>query len=138
MGLPASAFQLVVILLATVFCMNVRKSRLIAMIMVLVMALAGILMVKLIPSEQKLSRLAGYWLTSAISPVFPLMLSLHASNTAGFTKKSTVAALIFVGYCVGNLIGPQFFKNSEAPYYPVSYHRARYQCDKRNADAAAY
>ena len=123
MGLPASAFQLVVVLLAAIFCTNVRKSRLIASIMIFVMALAGILMVKLLPSEQKLSRLAGYWMSSAIAPVFPLMLSLHASNTAGFTKKSTVAALIFVGYCVGNLIGPQFFKNSEAPYYPVSHSR---------------
>ncbi|KAB8257359.1 major facilitator superfamily domain-containing protein [Aspergillus pseudonomiae] len=121
MGLPASAFQLVVVLLAAIFCTNVRKSRLIAIIMIFVMALAGILMVKLLPSEQKLSRLAGYWMSSAIAPVFPLMLSLHASNTAGFTKKSTVAALIFVGYCVGNLIGPQFFKNSEAPYYPTAY-----------------
>ncbi|QMW36816.1 hypothetical protein G4B11_000052 [Aspergillus flavus] len=121
MGLPASAFQLVVVLLATIFCTNVRKSRLVAIIMIFAMALAGILMVKLLPSEQKLSRLAGYWMSSAIAPVFPLMLSLHASNTAGFTKKSTVAALIFVGYCVGNLIGPQFFKDSEAPYYPTAY-----------------
>ena len=59
MGLPASAFQLVVVLLATIFCTNVRKSRLVAIIMIFAMALAGILMVKLLPSEQKLSRLAG-------------------------------------------------------------------------------
>lgn len=78
-------------------------------------------MIKLLPKEEKLSRLAGFWLIQCISPAFPLMMSLFASNIAGFTKKSTVAPLIFVGYCVGNLVGPQFFINKEAPNYHVCY-----------------
>ncbi|KAE8155304.1 major facilitator superfamily domain-containing protein [Aspergillus avenaceus] len=121
MGLPAHAFQLTTVILAAVFTTNVRKSRLVAMILIFLMAIAGILMVKLLPEERKLPRLAGFWLVTAIAPVFPLMLSLFASNTAGFTKKSTTVSFIFVGYCVGNLIGPQFFKSSEAPHYYTAY-----------------
>jgi hypothetical protein len=56
----------------------------------------------------------------AVAPAFPLMMSLSASNIAGFTKKSTVMAMIFLGYCAGNLSGPQFFISTEAPSYHVS------------------
>ncbi|KAM0339126.1 hypothetical protein ACHAPU_011079 [Fusarium lateritium] len=57
----------------------------------------------------------------AVTPAFPLMLSLSASNIAGFTKKSTVMAMIFLGYCAGNLSGPQFFISTEAPGYHTAY-----------------
>ncbi|KAH8429218.1 uncharacterized protein LDX57_006885 [Aspergillus melleus] len=121
MGLPAAAFQLTTVILAAVFTTLFRKSRLWAVIATFLLAMAGVLMIKLLPTEKKLSRLAGYWLVTAVSPAFPLMMSLFASNTAGFTKKSTVVALIFVGYCVGNFVGPQFFDNKEAPGYETAY-----------------
>ena len=31
------------------------------------------------------------------------------------------AGILFVGYCVGNIIGPQTFKSEEAPYYRSAY-----------------
>ncbi|OJJ02776.1 hypothetical protein ASPVEDRAFT_131759 [Aspergillus versicolor CBS 583.65] len=121
MGMPAAAFQLTTVILAALFTTYIRKSRLIALVAIFLMALAGILMVKLLPDTKKLSRLAGFWLVTAVAPAFPLMMSMFASNTAGFTKKSSVVALIFVGYCVGNFVGPQFFKNTEAPAYGTAY-----------------
>lgn len=120
MGLPASAFQLTTVILVAVFTTYVRKSRHIALVLTYLMAIAGILMIKLLPTAEKLSRLAGFWLIMAVAPAFPLMLSLSASNIAGFTKKSTVMAMIFLGYCAGNLSGPQFFISTEAPGYHVS------------------
>ncbi|KAL4788143.1 major facilitator superfamily domain-containing protein [Aspergillus varians] len=121
MGMPAAAFQLTTVVLAALFTTYIRKSRLVAMVVIFLMAMAGILMVKLLPDARKLPRLAGFWLVTAVAPAFPLMMSLFASNTAGFTKKSTVVALIFVGYCVGNFVGPQFFKSTEAPAYGTAY-----------------
>ncbi|KAF4953956.1 hypothetical protein FGADI_5605 [Fusarium gaditjirri] len=121
MGLPASAFQLTTVILVAVFTTYVRKSRHIALVLTYLMAIAGILMIKLLPTAEKLSRLAGFWLIMAVAPAFPLMLSLSASNIAGFTKKSTVMAMIFLGYCAGNLSGPQFFISTEAPGYHTAY-----------------
>ncbi|KAA8645314.1 uncharacterized protein ATNIH1004_006733 [Aspergillus tanneri] len=121
MGLPASAFQLTTVVLAAFFTTLFRKSRLLMVIAIFLIAIAGVLMIKLVPEEKKLSRLAGYWLVTGIAPAFPLMMSLFASNVAGFTKKSTVVALIFVGYCVGNFVGPQFFESKEAPTYQTAY-----------------
>ncbi|KAG5742947.1 hypothetical protein H9Q70_014337 [Fusarium xylarioides] len=53
--------------------------------------------------------------------VFPMMLSLISSNVAGFTKKSTVNAVFFLGYCAGNIAGPQFFIPTEAPKYGTAF-----------------
>lgn len=44
-----------------------------------------------------------------------------SSNIAGYTKKQVTGALLFTGYCVGNIIGPQTFKESEAPGYHSAY-----------------
>lgn len=48
---------------------------------------------------------------------FVAFLSLISSNVAGYTKKTTVAAVYLVGYCVGNIIGPQTFRPKDAPRY---------------------
>jgi ACS family allantoate permease-like MFS transporter len=63
------------------------------------------------------ARLAGYYLFY-LSPVGMICsLSCFTSNVAGHTKKITVNALYLIGYCVGNLIGPQTFIASQAPEY---------------------
>ncbi|CAH0025176.1 unnamed protein product [Clonostachys rhizophaga] len=121
MGLPASAFQLTTVIIVAFGTSYIRKSRLSALVLIYLMAIGGILMIKLLPAAEKLARLAGFWLIMAVAPAFPLMLSLSASNIAGFTKKSTVMAMIFLGYCAGNLAGPQFFIATEAPSYHTAY-----------------
>ncbi|PLB33357.1 permease of the major facilitator superfamily [Aspergillus candidus] len=121
MGLPAAAFQLTMVILAAILTTNIRRSRLLVLSAICLVAIAGILMIKLLPKSNKLARLAGLWLTTSVSPAFPLMMSLFASNTAGFTKKSSVVGLIFVGYCVGNFVGPQFFRSEEAPEYESAF-----------------
>lgn len=36
-----------------------------------------------------------------------------SSNVAGTTKKQLTAAVLFTGYCIGNIIGPQTFLKTE-------------------------
>ena len=41
------------------------------------------------------------------------------ANVAGNTKKSFMAATIFVAYCVGNIVGPQLIKSqTKSRHYP--------------------
>lgn len=56
-------------------------------------------------------------MVAAFACGFPLSLSLIATNVAGFTKKATVSAMLLLGYCAGNIIGPNLFYSSEAPKY---------------------
>lgn len=90
------------------------------MIVVVVSSLVGIIVVYVIPNTNPWGRLVGIWLTAVFAANIPLSLSLISSNVAGFTKKTTVSAMMFIGYCVGNIVGPQFFFTSESPAYPVS------------------
>ena len=42
-----------------------------------------------------------------------MSLTMVSSNVAGYTKKQLTAAVLFTGYCIGNIIGPQTFISSE-------------------------
>ncbi|KAF2753541.1 putative allantoate permease [Pseudovirgaria hyperparasitica] len=66
-------------------------------------------------------KLFGYYLMSTGPGALPLSLSLVGVNYKGSSKKMTMTALLFVAYCTGNLAGPQFFKENEAPHYPTAF-----------------
>jgi ACS family allantoate permease-like MFS transporter len=75
------------------------------------------LLIVCLPLSNSYGRLAGYYLTQASPTPFVALLSLLASNVAGYTKKTTVAAFYLVGYCAGNIIGPQTFQPKDKPRY---------------------
>lgn len=66
--------------------------------------------------------LAGYYLWAFTSPVALCgLLSMITSNSAGYTKKLVVSGVVMVGYCIGNICGPQSFKDSESSQnYPTA------------------
>lgn len=66
-------------------------------------------------------QLFGYFLLSTGPSAMPLALSLVQANYRGVTKKMTMTSLLFLGYCAGNIAGPQFFKSSEAPNYNTAF-----------------
>jgi MFS transporter, ACS family, allantoate permease len=83
----------------------------------LMIAILGMILIIAIPSHHPTGRLIGYYLTQASPTPFVCLLSLIASNVAGYTKKTTIAALFLIGYCVGNIIGPQTFRGTN--YLPA-------------------
>ncbi|KAJ5699142.1 hypothetical protein N7462_001147, partial [Penicillium macrosclerotiorum] len=61
----------------------------------------------------------GYALTGFFGPVVSLIITVGASNVAGATKKSVMAATVFVAYTIGNIIGPQLVNSgTKAQHYP--------------------
>ncbi|EME45189.1 hypothetical protein DOTSEDRAFT_170446 [Dothistroma septosporum NZE10] len=66
-------------------------------------------------------KLFGYYLLSTGPSALPLSLGLVGVNCKGSTKKMTMTAVLFVAYCAGNISGPQFFKESEAPRYQTAF-----------------
>lgn len=48
---------------------------------------------------------------------YVLGISLAQANTSGNTKKSVSFSILYIGYAVGNLIGPQTFRANQAPAY---------------------
>ncbi|KAI1495009.1 major facilitator superfamily transporter allantoate [Biscogniauxia mediterranea] len=83
----------------------------------MLIAIAGLLLVLLLPEENKAGRLVGYYLYQSLSTGFVVLLGLISTNVAGWTKKTTSAAMYLIAYCVGNIIGPQVFRPQDAPQY---------------------
>lgn len=63
------------------------------------------------------SRLAGYYIIPFFAIGIVTILASITSDAAGHTKKVTVTAAFLVSYCIGNIIGPQTFRASDAPEY---------------------
>ena len=62
-----------------------------------------------------------------------MSLTVVSSNVAGFTKKQLTGAVVFTGFCIGNIVGPQTFISKEAreaPALMLSSNRA----DVRNSE----
>lgn len=83
----------------------------------MILAILGMLLITCLDNNHSTGRLIGYYLTQASPTPFVAILSLISTNVAGWTKKTTVAAMYLIGYCVGNIIGPQVFQEKDAPQY---------------------
>ena len=63
--------------------------------------------------------IVGYTLIGFFGPTVSLIIVAGMSNVAGATKKSLMAATIFVAYAVGNIVGPNLIKSqTKARHYP--------------------
>lgn len=117
--MPLAAYNVIIVLLSASLAERFRKSRCLIAAGASALSLVGTILVRQLPSTNNAGRYIGLILCASCANVFPMMLSLISSNVAGFTKKSTVNAVFFLGYCAGNIAGPQFFIPTEAPKYEV-------------------
>lgn len=124
------AWLLFFVVLTVTISVVFKNARCISIALLNLISLAGALMIKLLPTDQRVSRLAGLWLISAYASSFPTILSLVSSNICGHTKKAVVNGMLFLGFCTGYIIGPQTFLAREAPGYQV--------CDTVGAGTAAW
>lgn len=116
LGTPGGAVEVVALVVAG-YLGDRFKNRLLVSTSGLLIAALGMLLIACLPESKNVGRLVGYYLTQASPTPFVALLSLISTNVAGWTKKTTVAALYLIGYCVGNIIGPQIFAEKDAPEY---------------------
>ncbi|KAK7969456.1 MFS general substrate transporter [Apiospora saccharicola] len=116
LGIPGGAVE-VVALIACGYLGDKYKNRLLFSTVGMIIAILGMLLITCLPESNSPGRLVGYYLTQASPTPFVALLSLISTNVAGWTKKTTVAAMYLIGYCVGNIIGPQVFRDKDAPQY---------------------
>lgn len=120
--MPIGAVEILAILIMSPIASFVPSARLLCMIFTTIVSMVGMLLVWKLDEDNVAGRVIGLALSVAYVANIPLSLSVITSNVAGYTKKSVTSASLFVGYCVGNIVGPQFFYSSEAPSYPVGIH----------------
>lgn len=71
----------------------------------------------LIGVNDKITKLAGYNLIFFFPVASPLLYSWLSSAVAGTTKKIVFNVVLQLGYCAGNIIGPQTALQREAPEF---------------------
>lgn len=120
MQMPLGAAQVIFLALTAAIATFVPRTRILMMILNTVTSMVGMILVWKLDEDNKKGRLTGLSLAAVFGVNIPLSLSIISSNVAGFTKRSITSALLFVAYCAGNIVGPQFFLESEEPQYPVS------------------
>jgi MFS family permease len=96
-----------------------KQSRCIFILIFLVPNICGAFGLRFVPADKGVARLICYYLTGPYNAAFVLILSLQTANIAGHTKKVVTNAVLFLGYCTGNIAGPFFYKTEEAPQYPL-------------------
>lgn len=132
--MPIGAAQLVFLVLTSGFATLVRQTRIFMMILNTTVSMIGMILIWKLGADNQAGKMTGLCLGAVFAANIPLSLSLISSNVAGFTKKSTVSALMFAAYCIGNIVGPQFFLPKEKPVYAVSCHLYKFCSQSRLID----
>lgn len=97
-----------------------RNIRIITLLLCCLPVIAGFVIIwKSEWGHRPAAPVVGYSIIGFFGPVVGLIVTLGASNVAGETKKSFMAAIVFVAYCVGNIVGPQLVRSeTKAQHYP--------------------
>ncbi|KAL4879120.1 major facilitator superfamily domain-containing protein [Aspergillus karnatakaensis] len=74
-----------------------------------------------LPQDNKVALLGPYYAFYSYWAPYTMTTSLPMANTSGHTKKVTLTTMFFLGYCVGNILGPQVFRDDDAPTYHKGY-----------------
>lgn len=117
-GIPFGAFQMFWVISGTYIASRIPNFRTIVMCAYLLPTIIGIcLMWKLSHETHKIGVLFGYYIVGAYVCSLVIALQMPATNLGGYTKRTTSIALVFLAYCIGNIIGPHAFLAKEAPIY---------------------
>lgn len=97
------------------------------------------LLLWLLPRSAKGGLLFAVYILASFGGAYAVQMGLQIANTAGYTKRSVTSSGLFVGYClgeyslpfldpsrlliatVGNFVGPQLYKASDAPRYAPGF-----------------
>ncbi|KAF2025099.1 MFS transporter [Setomelanomma holmii] len=119
--IPGGAVQFLSLLAGGFICTHYPNSRCITMTVANIICIIGAGLLVGLPASNKWGRLVALWMCYFQGLGFSMSLTIVSSNIAGYTKKQLTGAALFTGYCVGNIIGPQTFKDSEKPGYKSAY-----------------
>ncbi|KAF1808941.1 MFS general substrate transporter [Eremomyces bilateralis CBS 781.70] len=79
--------------------------------------IVGSFLLWLLPRDQKGGLLVGVYILASFGGGYAVQMGQQIANTAGYTKRSITSSGIFMGYCLGNVVGPLVFKPKDAPRY---------------------
>ncbi|KAL4791882.1 MFS general substrate transporter [Aspergillus venezuelensis] len=118
-GLPRNGMYVVVFIAVALYLRRFQNQRMYIMIISCILPCVGMLVMSLLPNtaQYKWVKWGMFDMTVVFSLALFLGWSLITSNIAGRTKRTVVSSLTLIAYCVGNMVGAQVFRTSDAPRY---------------------
>ncbi|KAF2141017.1 uncharacterized protein K452DRAFT_251900 [Aplosporella prunicola CBS 121167] len=96
---------------------KLANCRCLATIIACIIPIIGTVIVYTLPRNNIGGQMVGVYLLYTYFGPYISAIGLAQANTAGSTKKIVVFAILYIGYAVGSLIGPQTFRSNQAPAY---------------------
>ncbi|KAF2128220.1 MFS allantoate transporter-like protein [Dothidotthia symphoricarpi CBS 119687] len=115
-NIPFGVIQIVAILASSYGATRFKRKGM-AIALVAILPVIGTVMMLTVPRKHKGVLLFGYYLVSCLAAITPIIYTWHVQNTAGDTKKKCTSAMVFIGMCTGNVIGPLLYSVDDAPLY---------------------
>ncbi|OCF41965.1 hypothetical protein I317_04267 [Kwoniella heveanensis CBS 569] len=94
-----------------------RKHRCLVAAASCLLPLLGTTLLHVIPRSNKGGSLGSLYIVYFFWAPYIIMTTVVIANTGGYTKKTIVYGMSYLGYLVGNIIGPQTFRANQAPAY---------------------
>ncbi|KPI38031.1 putative transporter [Cyphellophora attinorum] len=84
---------------------RIKNARTYIMALWLCPTIIGTTLIWKLPRTNLGGGLAGYYMVGSFVGALVIALQFPASNVAGYTKRTTSTAFVFLAYCIGNIIG---------------------------------
>ncbi|KAM6513018.1 hypothetical protein FSOLCH5_010714 [Fusarium solani] len=121
LNLPIGAMAFICVLGSGYIGQKVPNSRLYVVVGACAPVILGCALLWKLPDTALAGRIVGFYLISFFSSAWVQCIGLGTSNVAGHTKKAVYAAGTFIGYSLGNIVGPLMFDAKYAPRYDESF-----------------
>ncbi|KAM3417490.1 hypothetical protein BST61_g5734 [Cercospora zeina] len=119
--LPAGAYAGTLVVLSTYCAMKFAHIRTwLILAAQCLTTLSNILMWQL-PRDEQGGLLFALYILPSTSATYALLMGLQIANTAGYTKRALASSGLYIGYCLGNFVGPLVFLAREKPEYPTGF-----------------
>lgn len=79
------------------------------------------LLLWLLPMRATGGLLFACYILPSVGGGYAVLMGLALANTAGYTKRTVASSGIYIGYCLGNFVGPLIFKPQDAPRYEPGF-----------------
>lgn len=120
---PQAGVGIVAQVLLSLLAYYVRNIRCLLWILGTLPALAGAVMIRVVDvGTQRNVALAGVYLMGFYNVGWVMAMAIITANTRGSTKRPFVNSSVGVALAVGEIVGPQFFLESQAPRYQLGIY----------------
>lgn len=121
LNIPTGLLEIICIPAGTLMVAKLKWKRALVMNLWTIPSLVGSAMLIGLPEHKQIARLVGVYLAPLNTTGFVISLSWCSAANAGTTKRVTANALLLIGYCVGNLVGPYIWRSQFSPLNTVPW-----------------